>query len=52
MKKPLWTPSQERVSKANLTKFIGLVNEKFGKRLTNYDDLYAWSVENIPDFGR
>ena len=50
MKQPLWQPSPERMEKTNMIKFIQLVNERFGKQYTNYDELYNWSVENIEDF--
>ena len=50
MKKPLWTPSQERIKQANITRFISLVNEKHGLKIGSYDQLYKWSIENIPDF--
>jgi acetoacetyl-CoA synthetase len=50
MKKPLWTPSEDRVRNANMSRFIEFVNEKYGMKLQSYGDLYAWSVERIPDF--
>ena len=50
MKQPLWQPSPERMEKTNMIKFIQLVNERFGKQYTNYNELYNWSVENIEDF--
>ncbi len=50
MKKPLWVPSQERKKQANITRFIELVNETHGLTIGSYPELYAWSVENIPDF--
>jgi acetoacetyl-CoA synthetase len=50
MKKPVWTPSEERIKNANMTRFIQFVNNKFGKSFVSYDDLYLWSVEEIPDF--
>jgi acetoacetyl-CoA synthetase len=50
MTKPLWTPSKERIRKANLTRFIAFVNREYGLELADYDDLYAWSVRRIPDF--
>ncbi|MCK5554127.1 MAG: AMP-binding protein, partial [Deltaproteobacteria bacterium] len=50
MKKPLWTPSEERIEQANMTRFMEYVNEKYGKKLTSYNELYQWSVDNIPDF--
>lgn len=50
MKEPLWEPSEERKNRANITRFIGLVNEKYGLEINSYAQLYNWSVENIPDF--
>ncbi len=50
MKKPLWTPSEGRIEQANMTRFMEYVNEKYGKKLTSYNELYQWSVDNIPDF--
>jgi acetoacetyl-CoA synthetase len=50
MKVPLWTPTSERMNKANITRFIAFVNQNFGKTFQSYNDLYRWSVENIPDF--
>ena len=49
-KKPLWEPSEEKKQKANLTKFIKMVNERKGKNFSTYGELYDWSVENIADF--
>jgi len=50
MKEPLWVPSQERIEQANITRFIRLVNEKHGLDIHSYDELWKWSIENIPDF--
>ncbi|HHH40479.1 MAG TPA: acetoacetate--CoA ligase, partial [Chloroflexi bacterium] len=50
MKKPLWIPSEERKRQANITRFIRHVNETYGLAITNYPELYRWSVEQIPDF--
>lgn len=50
MKKPLWTPNAERKSRANMTAFISLVNEKFSKNFADYDELYNWSVDHSADF--
>lgn len=50
MKTPLWKPSIERVAGTNLTDFTEFVNGKTGEILTNYDELYDWSVNNIPEF--
>jgi len=48
--KLLWEPSEERRKKANITKFMNLVNRRYGKGFRSYRELYDWSVENIPDF--
>jgi acetoacetyl-CoA synthetase len=50
MKTPLWTPSEERIRNANLTRFIEYVNGKHGKKFKTYPELYQWSIEDIPDF--
>jgi len=50
MNKPIWEPSIERIQAANLTRFINLVNERYGLNLNTYGDLQKWSVNNIPDF--
>jgi len=50
MKKPLWTPSQKRVRQTNVTRFIRVINKKHGLEISSYDELYEWSIENIPDF--
>lgn len=50
MSKLLWQPVDERGKSANITKFIGFVNERHGNKLDSYDELYDWSVNNIPDF--
>jgi acetoacetyl-CoA synthetase len=50
MGKLLWTPSEERVKATNMYRFMTRINDKFGKDFTSYNDLYEWSVENLPDF--
>jgi len=50
MRKPLWTPSKERIKHANITQFISFVNKKHGLQINSYDELYKWSIENIHDF--
>jgi acetoacetyl-CoA synthetase len=49
-KKPLWTPSEDRVKNANIMRFIEFVNRAYGKKLRTYRELYQWSVDSIPDF--
>ncbi len=31
-------------------RFMGLINENYNQNFTEYDSLYQWSIENIPDF--
>ena len=50
MSKLLWEPSEERRRKANITKFIDLVNKRYGQNLHSYWELYDWSINKIPDF--
>ncbi len=50
MEKPLWEPSEERKNRANITRFIGVVNEKYGLEIDSYTQLWNWSIESIPDF--
>ena len=50
VKTPLWTPSEEKIRNANITRFMGEVNKRFGKNFKTYDELYQWSVDCIPDF--
>ena len=52
MKTPLWIPSEERKQQANITRFMRDVNARYKLQLASYSDLYAWSVNNIPDFWR
>jgi acetoacetyl-CoA synthetase len=50
MKTPLWSPSDEWIKKANVSRFIDYVNGKQGKKLKTHADLYQWSIESAPDF--
>jgi len=50
MAKLLWKPSEERKRKSNITKFIDYVNKRYAQKISTYDELYSWSVSEIPDF--
>ena len=50
MSEPLWTPSAESIERANLTRFMALVNERHGQQLTSYDELWSWSTTELADF--
>lgn len=50
MSEMLWQPSEERKKQANMTRFIDVVNNNYGQSLTNYTELYKWSIDNSPSF--
>ncbi len=50
MSRLLWQPSEERIRSTNMYLFMQHVNEKHGKTFRSYDDLYRWSIEDIPTF--
>ncbi|MFQ5994670.1 MAG: acetoacetate--CoA ligase [Acidiferrobacterales bacterium] len=52
MTTPLWTPSEERIRRANLTRFIDSVRGQWGTAITDYDVLYSWSVDEPEEFWR
>jgi acetoacetyl-CoA synthetase len=50
MKRPLWTPTAERVRNANMTRYMDFVNTQYGSKFDDYFRLYEWSVNNIEEF--
>jgi acetoacetyl-CoA synthetase len=48
--KLLWSPTEDDVENANVTRFIEFVSEKRGIESAGYFDLYDWSISNIPAF--
>lgn len=46
----LWSPSQERVRNANVTRFIDFVDSKYGLKIESYRELSNWSSDKIQDF--
>ena len=50
MSKLLWKPSEERIRKANITRFIEFVNKKHDLKIESYWQLHDWSIEKIPEF--
>jgi len=50
MTDPLWNPSNENIERSNITAFIRFVNDRYAKAFTGFDDLYGWSIEDIPEF--
>ena len=50
MSKLLWKPTEERIKNTNMYRFMQYVGERYGVSLSSYDDLYRWSIRQIPDF--
>jgi len=50
MAKSLWQPSEERIQRTNMYRFMNIINEKYNQNFNSYTPLYDWSVANIPDF--
>ena len=50
MSKVLWQPSEDRIKNTNMYHFMQQVNQRYGKKFRSYDDLYHWSISEIPAF--
>jgi acetoacetyl-CoA synthetase len=51
MNKPLWTPSEERIAAARITRFIAFLNERHGASLAgDYGTLQAWTLAHPESF--
>ena len=50
MRKMLWQPSPERIEKSNMYAFMKSINRKYDKNYKKYNELWQWSVDNIPEF--
>ncbi len=46
----LWQPSEERISRAELTSFRRYACNRHDLELNDYDDLHAWSVDDMASF--
>ena len=50
--KPLWTPSEESIERANVTQFARMALHDWGLRLNTYPAFYRWSVDHPEQFWR
>ena len=50
MSKLLWKPTEKQKKQTNIARFINFVNGKCNLKIDSYDELYDWSITNIPDF--
>ncbi len=46
----LWTPSDERIAEAGITRYKQWLKENRGLEFANYEELWEWSVTHIEDF--
>jgi acetoacetyl-CoA synthetase len=46
----LWRPTEERIRNTNMYRFMEFINQRERMGLQDYDALYRWSIEHIPDF--
>jgi acetoacetyl-CoA synthetase len=47
---PLWTPSQEEVQDAEMTRFMRWVGERDDRSFADYEELWRWSVDELEEF--
>src|SRR6476659_4072561 len=50
--KQLWSPSQDRVERANVTAFARRIGERHGVDVSDYHRLWRWSVDHKWAFWR
>ena len=46
----VWSPSDSRIEQANITSFINRVNADYSARVSNYTELYQWSIKEASNF--
>ena len=50
MEQPLWTPSESRIRRAQITRFIESVRTQTGNELPDYAAVHRWSIEDPERF--
>ena len=50
MVEPLWRPSSERIERANMSRFIRFVDDRYRAQVLDYPALYNWSVRQSGQF--
>ncbi len=50
MSKLLWQPSEERKASTNIAKFMAFVNDRHGSKITSYEALHDYSVNQQEKF--
>ena len=49
MSEPLWKPSDDRIRSTNMYRFMTEINDRYGTSFNEYNELWQWSVDNIPE---
>ncbi|HST67755.1 MAG TPA: acetoacetate--CoA ligase [Mycobacteriales bacterium] len=47
---PLWRPTPESLEHAEMTRYLRGLEERTGRRFSSYDELWQWSIEDLPGF--
>jgi acetoacetyl-CoA synthetase len=50
MNEKLWSPSEEQIKNANMTKYMDFLRQNRNLIFNSYNELYNWSIENRADF--
>ncbi len=50
MSKLLWQPSEAQIKGSIMYRFMTRINQRYGTAFDDYDGLYQWSVDHIPEF--
>ncbi len=50
MSEMLWQPSERQIKQTQMYQFMKMINERFNCSYSRYEELYRWSVDNIPEF--
>lgn len=50
MAEMLWQPTEDRIRRTNMHRFMNWVNSRHGMEIRDYPALYEWSVNHIEDF--
>jgi acetoacetyl-CoA synthetase len=46
----LWSPSDDRVKKSQMMKFMTFINTRFNQQIVNYQELHQFSIQHKNDF--
>lgn len=50
MKKPIWIPDEDMISGSNMTAFMRYVKTITKKKISSYNELYQWSINDTAEF--